>query len=419
MKNFCLLKNRIQEYAWGSHTAIADLLGAPSPSTKPQAELWMGAHPRAPSEVLVDGSWQPLPAVLKRWPLEILGRRAADPSGNTFPFLFKVLAAAKPLSIQAHPNIQQARDGFARENKLGIPVDAPNRNYRDAHHKPELICALTPFWALNGFRAPATIVSLLGAVSSSALSRPARELEQSPDAAGLSRFFETIMTMQESRRHDAVEQAVAYARDHEGDDPTSMWMLKLHAEYPGDIGVLSPLLLNLVQLRPGQAMFLGAGRLHAYLDGVGMEVMANSDNVLRGGLTPKHIDVPELLTVLYFDHQELAILEAKKRAPCERVYKAAREFQLAVISVSDGSSYKSPKNRGVEILICTQGSAVATNLESNATLTLSRGMSALVPAALRQYTIEGVATLYKTSVPQQARDRIKDGVADESSTSRP
>jgi mannose-6-phosphate isomerase len=178
-------------------------------------------------------------------------------------------------------------------------------------------------------------------------------------------------------------------------------MLKLDAEYPGDIGMLSPLLLNLVRLRPGQAMYLGAGRLHAYLDGVGIELMANSDNVLRGGLTPKHIDVPELLGVLSFKHEELVVLEPENRGPCERVYDTAtREFQLAVIDVSDGASYTSPEDRSVEIMICTEGNATLTNLGSNAPLTLSRGTSVLIPAALRRYAIAGTATLYRASVPQ-------------------
>jgi mannose-6-phosphate isomerase len=401
MKEFCILKNTIQEYAWGSHTAIPDLLGASSPSTNPQAELWMGVHPKAASKVLVDGGWRALPAVLESSSLEILGREVADATGNTLPFLFKVLAAAKPLSIQAHPDLHQAREGFERENRLGIPLDAPNRNYRDANHKPEIICALTLFWALNGFRTPTAILSLLGEFNSPGLSEPTRAMQRSPDAAGLERFFRTIMTMEKSRQSAAVKDAVAYARNYAGSDPAFEWVLKLNAEYPEDVGVLSPLLLNLVELHPGQAMFLTAGRLHAYLNGVGIELMANSDNVLRGGLTPKHMDVPELLKVLNFHHQDVSVLEPRERLLCERVYKSdAREFELAVISVSPGSSYVSAEDRSVEIMICTNGSAVATNLESKKTLEVQRGMSFLIPSALRRYTLEGIATVYRASVPQ-------------------
>lgn len=401
MKEFCILKNAIQEYAWGSHTAIAELLGARVPSSEPQAELWMGAHPRAPSEILVDEDWRPLPAALEHSPLEILGPGVADAFGRTLPFLFKVLAAAKPLSIQAHPNLLQAREGFARENEMGIPIDAPNRNYRDANHKPELICALTPFWALNGFRKTEAVAGLLGKMDSPVLSATTRALERDAGAAGLEHFFHAIMTMPKSRRRRTVDEAVTCARKYASDDPAFEWVLKLDAEYPGDVGVLSPLFLNLVELQPGQALFLDAGRLHSYLGGTGMELMANSDNVLRGGLTPKHIDVPELLAVLNFEHQEVVVIEPEERGPCERAYRtSAREFELAVIHVSSGSSYRSAEERSVEIMICVNGGAVARNLESNATLELTQGMSVLVPAALRSYAIEGTATLYKASVPR-------------------
>lgn len=401
MKNFCVLRNTIQEYAWGSRTAIPDLLGTPSPSDRPQAELWMGAHPKAPSEIFVDGSWRPLTAVLERRPMEILGRRVAERSGHALPFLFKVLAAARPLSIQAHPDLRQARDGFARENRLGIPLDAPNRNYRDANHKPEIICALTPFWALNGFRAPRAIISLLGKLAGDGLSEPLRAFERNPRAEGLERFFKTIMAMPRSQQRAVVSEAVTYARGHADEDPALEWMLKLDAEYPGDVGVLSPAVLNLVRLLPGQAMYLHAGRLHAYLDGLGIELMANSDNVLRGGLTPKHIDVPELLAVLDFADQELAVLEPAERAPGEGVYASdAREFELTVVRVTAGSSYVSPEDRSVEIMICTDGTAAATNEATHEILELSKGMSVLVPAALSRYRIEGAATLYKAAVPR-------------------
>ena len=152
MKQICQLDNVIQEYAWGSRTMIADLLGCPSPSDVPQAELWMGAHPKAPSNVVAGGERVSLAAGIEAAPAEILGTRVSKQFGGRLPFLFKVLAAAEPLSIQAHPTLAQAREGFARENEANIPVDAPDRNYRDDNHKPEIICALTPFWALNGFR---------------------------------------------------------------------------------------------------------------------------------------------------------------------------------------------------------------------------------------------------------------------------
>ncbi|MBI4720440.1 MAG: mannose-6-phosphate isomerase, class I [Chitinivibrionia bacterium] len=401
VNDFYFLRNPVQEYAWGSRTAIAELLGAPSPSETPQAELWMGAHPKAPSEVLIDHEWHPLPALLEHSPAEVLGRRTADMFGGSLPFLFKVLAAERPLSIQAHPDRAQARAGFERENEIGIPLDAPNRNYKDANHKPETICALTPFRALSGFRPPESAIEFLEAIGPSELSKELGAFKRSPDAAGLKRFFTEIMTMDGGRKSRAVAQAVEFARGHAGDDPAFECMLELDAHYRGDIGILSPLLLNLVNLQPGQAMFLGAGSLHAYLGGVGIELMANSDNVLRGGLTPKHIDVPELLAILHFDEQPPAILEPVERAACERVYETRTgEFELSVITVSRGVEYTSADHRSVEILLCTGGKALALNARSGRVVALSKGMSVLVPAAMSRYAITGDAAFYKASVPQ-------------------
>ncbi len=400
MREISILRNPIQDYAWGSHTAIPELLGGPTPSDKPQAELWMGAHPMAPSEVLVDGNWRPLPELIEKFPTEILGRGVAERFGGRLPFLFKVLAAAKPLSIQVHPNLDQAKEGFARENRLGIPLTAPNRSYKDENHKPEIISALTPLWALNGFRKISDMISMLKEIDPSELSKEISDLAAHPDSNGLKRFFSTMMTMERTRQQRAVEETVAFAEKWAGEDPAFEWMLKLHAQYPGDIGVLSPVLLNVVQLEPGQAMCLDAGQLHAYLAGMGIELMANSDNVLRGGLTPKHIDVPELLRVLDFTEKEIAILAPEELVDGERTYPSeAEEFRLSVITVDAGAFYKSAKDRSVEIMISVAGRASVKDLERAEALDLKRGESILIPAAVRQYSIEGEATLYKASVP--------------------
>ena len=400
MKEICILKNPIQYYAWGSHTAISELLGNPTPSEKPEAELWMGAHPIAPSEVLVDGKWKPLPELIDNLPVDILGKRVAEKFSGKLPFLFKVLAAAKPLSIQAHPSFDQAKEGFARENRLGIPMTAPNRNYKDNNHKPEIICALTAFWTLNGFRKIDNIVYLLKEINPSGLLEEIKELEKNLDSNGLKNFFSTIMTMDEKRKKHIVEEAIGFAERRFDENPVFEWMLKLNAEYPGDIGILSPVLLNLVKLEPGQAMFLHSGQLHTYLEGVGIELMANSDNVLRGGLTPKHIDVAELLRILHFNEKEIEILETKDKTDGERKYASnAEEFRLSIIAVNTSTSYISPEDRSVEIMICMSGKATLKNLENDKVLELRRGVSALVPAGVHQYSIEGEAILYKASVP--------------------
>jgi mannose-6-phosphate isomerase len=295
MQKIGLLKNTIQEYAWGSPKAIPDLLGRRNPGNKPQAELWMGAHPKATSLVQYHGQWVSLLDLINKNPLDVLGKNAAKNFNNKLPYLFKVLAAAKPLSIQAHPNLNQAREGFQRENAQRIPLDAPHRNYRDANHKPECICALTQFWALSRFRRISGILSYLKKVCAHGLDAEIDNLKQQPTSDGLKRFYTALMTMDADRQNRIVAQALEQAQRFEAEDPVFNWMLKIADDYPKDIGVLAPILLNLICLEPGQALFLDAGELHAYLEGLGIELMANSDNVLRGGLTPKHVDVPELV----------------------------------------------------------------------------------------------------------------------------
>ncbi|MDX9786232.1 MAG: mannose-6-phosphate isomerase, class I [Desulfobacterales bacterium] len=399
MNSICILENPIQEYAWGSRTAIADLLGK-SPSQTPQAELWMGAHSKSPSLVPYKGRKIPLTDLIDRYPVEILGAYAATKFNGKLPYLFKVLAAAEPLSIQAHPNAAQAISGFDRENRMGIALTAPERNYRDTNHKPECICALTPFWALRGFRRMADMLFHLRRICPKTLGADLALLDRTRNPAGLKRFFETLMTLNETKKQRVISEAVFNAQPLGATAPCYQWIITLHRAYSSDIGILSPVMLNLVCLKPGEAMFLEAGELHAYLEGLGMELMANSDNVLRGGLTPKHVNVPELLQVLNFEEREIDILSPKEIRPCERRYPCpAEEFALSVIILSGGADYKSESTRGVEILFCTEGQAHMTNAGKNESLTVKRGMALLVPAAVFAYTLKGDATLYKATVP--------------------
>ncbi|OEU67929.1 MAG: mannose-6-phosphate isomerase, class I [Desulfobacterales bacterium PC51MH44] len=395
-----LLKNTVQEYAWGSYTYIPELLGNDSPASTPQAELWMGAHPKAPSRVKCNGQWRSLAALIEKNPEEILGKAVAEKFDNRLPYLFKVLAAAKPLSIQAHPSLAQAKEGFERENRLGIPLDAHNRNYKDDNHKPECICALTSFWALNGFRKVSGILSLMEKICPQGLKRELDNLQMQPNSLGLKKFFQAMMTMDRKQQKRIIADAVTNAQKFKNNDQTYKWMIDLHNEYPADIGVFAPILLNLICLKPGEAMFLPAGELHAYLNGVGIELMANSDNVLRGGLTSKHVDVPELLNALTFEERELNILSKEEINECEGVYfSRAEEFILSIISVRDGKAYNSSTNRSVEILLCTNGDATITDLDKNDKIDLTRGRSIIIPAVLEKYRIEGKATLFKAAVP--------------------
>jgi mannose-6-phosphate isomerase len=405
MDRIALLKNPVQEYAWGSKTAIQTLLGLPVPSEKPAAELWLGAHPKAPSEVFIDGEWQTLDKVIEPDPVSVLGKRVAERFSKKLPFLFKVLAADHPLSIQVHPNFEEAREGFERENRLGISLDASERNYKDANHKPEILCAITPFEGLKGFRTPEAIINLMDKVSISTLADELSRLRKEPDSSGLKRFFSTLVYLDQARRECVIDEAIRGSERCVNEDRSFYWMVELNREYPGDIGVLSPLIFNLIELEPGEAIYIPAGELHAYLKGVGMELMANSDNVLRGGLTPKHVDVPELLRIVNFSPKPvLKVTPRPGGLPGEKIYSTpAEEFQLSVISIANGDRFISERNRGVEIMICMEGKADFKDLRTGQVEAVGKGMSLIVPSAVPQYEISGGATLYKATVGRHLR----------------
>lgn len=391
MKTILPLKNRIQHYPWGSPRTIPDLLGIENPDDLPFAELWMGAHPKAPSTAVTGGGEAPLNVLVTRDPDFFLGSRVQQAFGDRLPFLFKVLAAEKPLSIQAHPNLQQARDGFQDEERRGIPVDAPNRNYRDANHKPELICALTPFTALCGFRTPETIAANLGVFKTT---RPLVDVLSS--GGGCREVFERMLFLNDQQRRQILSEVRWYTRDR--DDPVSRWVTRLAEEYPEDIGVLSPYILNLVELSPGQALSLKAGVLHSYLHGTGIELMANSDNVLRGGLTSKHVDRDELMKVLDFNPGTPRLLAGEAGGERFMEYPAGeQEFGLSVLRPEHSGNVRVSDDGGPEILLCTEGSWTVSTADESAGL--SRGQSLFMAAAAGAYTVEGTGVLYRASVP--------------------
>ena len=405
MDRIAVLKNPVQEYAWGSKTAIQTLLGLPVPSERPAAELWLGAHPKAPSKVFIDGEWQSLEKVIERDPVSVLGKGVAGKFSDKLPFLLKVLAADRPLSIQVHPNLEQAREGFERENRLGIPLDASERNYKDANHKPEVLCALTPFEGLKGFRTPEVILGLMAKASVSTLSDELSRLRKETDSSGLKHFFTSLVSLDQGRRERVIDEAIRGAERCVNEDRAFYWMVELNREYPGDIGVLSPLIFNLVELGPGEAIYIPAGELHAYLKGVGTELMANSDNVLRGGLTPKHVDIPELLKIVKFTPEPVRKVKLSGGLPGEKIYATpAEEFQLSVISVATGDRFVSESDRGVEIMICMEGEARIKDYDDSEPLLLKTGDSVLIPSSVDWYEIEGRAKLYKATV--QATDQV-------------
>jgi len=389
------LKNPIQTYAWGSHSAIQQVMGIP-PTTEPWAELWMGAHPVAPSKVYSHNDWVSLDSFIRQSPKQILGEKTAQKFQNTLPYLFKLLAAEKPLSIQAHPDRRQAENGFDRENRLGIKLDSPSRNYRDPRHKPECICALTPFTGLKGFRKIDDIASLLSLLCPESLADELDILR----TKGLKLFFNSLMAIPIEKKRAVIRETIKTAKEQAAANPIFQWILTLYMHYPEDIGILSPAILNLFSLAPGEALFLPAGELHAYLDGLGIELMANSDNVLRGGLTPKHIDVPELMNILNFNESTVSILYPERISDFEDRYPVlAEEFSLSVINITNAAFFSSSEHKSPEIVLCTQGKADLSCDNPTVFIHLNAGDAAFIPACVDNYKIIGDARIYKAGVP--------------------
>lgn len=355
----------------------------------PEAELWFGAHPGDPAWLQTDDGEQSLLDTLREDPEGQLGAAVCSRFGNALPFLVKVLAADEPLSLQAHPSAEQAVEGFNREERAGIPISAPNRNYRDPSHKPEILVALGQFEALAGFRPAEQTVELMRALGVSDLDPFINLLDAQSDADGLRALFTTWITAPQPDIDVLVpavlEGAINYVRSGKRKFAAeAKTVLELGERYPGDAGVLASLLLNRISLAPGEAIYLPAGNLHAYLEGVGVEVMANSDNVLRGGLTPKHVDVPELLRVLDFTPAADVVIRPDIAADgTELVYDTpAPEFAVSVLSIDGdqlGHEIDAPtRHDGPQILLCTQGETVVHAKSSK--VTLQRGSAAWVSA---------------------------------------
>lgn len=381
LPSFLLMQNPIQGYDWGSHDALTSLFGIPNPDNKPQAELWMGAHPNGCSAVSLAGEMQKLSAVIDAAPAAVLGEVTLARFGS-LPYLFKVLCAEKALSIQVHPSKAQAEAGFAREEAAGIPLKAGNRNYKDPNHKPELVFALTPYQAMNGFRAIPAILALFERVKLPALSELTAALAANPGEAGLQHFFHQLLILEGARKEEALVGLLAYAAAHQ-DEETFALVTSLAVQYPGDVGLFSPLLLNVVTLQPGQAMFLDACTPHAYVRGTGLEIMANSDNVLRAGLTPKYIDVAELLdcTRCVAKPDDQILLSPRVEGVVQHFEVPVPDFTFSVYPAGEHSL----TTTSAEILFAIDGTV--TLQQGDAELRLEKGQSAFVPAATGSYRL--------------------------------
>ena len=402
-----LIRGAIRTYAWGSRTAIAEFTGRPSPTAHPEAELWLGAHPGDPAELDGPGPRVSLAEAIRTDPEGQLGPAVRARFGDTLPFLVKVLAADEPLSLQAHPSARQAVEGYEAEDRLKVALTSPVRNYRDRSHKPELLVALTEFEALAGFRPAAGTVALLRALAVPELEPFIALLSGESDAAGLRALFTTWITAPQPNLDTLIpavlDGAVGYVRSGATEFVAeAKTALELGERYPGDAGVLAALLLNRISLKPGEGIYLPAGNLHSYLRGMAMEVMANSDNVLRGGLTPKHVDVPELLRVLDFAPVPDARVRTDRHG-IETVFQTpAPEFAASVLTLDGerlGHEIDAPcAHDGPQILVCMQGSAVVR--AKSGEVLLDRGAAAWVAADDGPIRLEATATarLFRATV---------------------
>jgi mannose-6-phosphate isomerase len=394
------LQNTVKHYEWGSPVHIPVLLGLDNSQGLPWAELWMGIHPGGPSRI---AGGLTLGDLIAAGPERCLGKSAAENFGG-LPFLFKLLAAAKPLSIQAHPNLEQAREGWRRENEAGIAPDAPDRNYRDDCHKPEILCALNPFTALCGFRSSEEIDTLLAKYFSGAtpsLQNGIRSLRRALAEATPHRDFLKVLFALSS---ETLQELTDYAKETVWPDGEWDLVSRFAERYPGDPGILAPLYLNLLQLAPGEAVYLPAGVLHAYVHGFAVELMANSDNVLRGGLTSKHVDVDELLSILDFHPYRPKILKPQLVSnDLFRYDTPCREFSLQLMKSQGGTALFPEK--GPAIIIVTEGKLRVSTGNSegpdSGNWTLAKGESAFIPAQEtgQPLVFSGAYTLYAAALP--------------------
>ncbi len=388
------LINQVQNYSWGSTDYIPALLGENFNGAH-CAELWMGDHPRGSSSVIVDNRKILLDQLILKNPKSILGNDTSR-FGSHLPFLFKVLSAASPLSIQAHPNKIQAETGFLDENTRNIPLDAFNRNYKDDNHKPEIICALTNFTAMCGFRKIKTIEVNFKKLNSFVYKNQLENCFNSGIENNTEVFFSTLMRIEKKDLRNLIESALVWAGNNNSIEASLV--KKFAALYENDPGVLAPLFLNVFILKPGEALYQGAGELHAYVEGTGIELMANSDNVLRGGLTPKYIDVPELLKVLNFKYTEKSILNPKEIKSGIFEYETiSREFVLKTYSVGQNNILKIENNSSVEIILCVKGNAVIHTKDGD--FTIAKGESFIIPVSSGSYALSGVAEIYSAGIP--------------------
>lgn len=419
-----IIQGRVRDYAWGSREAIPALVNLP-PAPFPVAELWLGGHAAAPSRLdvgmadrvlspadLLDGAegrearaqtGNDLRAEIARDPAGTLGVELVERFGAQLPYLLKLIAPACPLSMQVHPSKEQAELGFAREEAAGIARSASNRSYPDANHKPELVYALTDFEAIVGFRSPHRIISVLAGLGTPLTDLLESTVRANPNAQGVRNAFSALLDSRSRPGPDQVTHVVRACEQRvHADSPSpraDATVLRLARHYPGDPGVVASLLLNPVTLHPGEAMYTPAGTVHAYISGLGLEIMANSDNVLRAGLTPKHMDVPELLAVMQTVAAPPIRIAPEKISSVQYTYYApVDDFELSVVRLRDANAREKLHGGGPRILLCL-GGASEVWVDSGDYAILNTGQALFIRADDGAAYVRGAGSFVLAAVP--------------------
>ncbi len=388
------LRGAVVNYPWGTFDAIHRLLGT-EPDGQPLAELWFGAHPLVPSGI----GDTTLDRYLAENP-EQVGPASSPQFGRQLPFLMKVLSARHPLSLQAHPDRAQAEEGFAAEEAAGIPRTAHHRTYKDDWPKPEILIALDPFETLVGFRDPARTVTLFNTLNAGPLAeRLIAPLRGRGGEAALQEVFLDVLALPEGKRQ-VVEAILAAAEGCKEDESEigdfARTALELNVAFPSDPGILAALLMNRIHLEPGDAVYMHPGTMHAHLSGTAIEVMASSDNVLRGGLTSKHIAVDELVRVVDFSWGAPSIVSGTQTAPSVWDYPTyCDEFNVWRVEVGDGAPTPLPTSTNARIALVIRGEVVLHN--GVTALPLRQGQAAFLPAQDARVSATGDAQVFVAS----------------------
>ncbi|WP_392551774.1 mannose-6-phosphate isomerase, class I [Orbus wheelerorum] len=383
------LANVIKDYDWGTKTALFELFNIANTNNKPQAEIWMGVHPSGISTAIdAQGKQIKLDQLIAKNPVQILGEKTNN-AYHTLPYLFKVLSAQEPLSIQVHPELSKAKQGYEKENQLGIALDSPKRNYKDPNHKPELVYALTPYWAMNGFRPITEIISLFTSLDIKTIKPEVNALTNNQTDDGLRTFFADLLTLDSTRKKQAL---LEFKSKIESLNHLPFNIIKEIAKsFPDDIGLFSALILNVIELQPGEAMFLKAQTPHAYLKGTGLEIMASSDNVLRAGLTSKYIDINELLDNTIFHSIAIEQLRTPPVIQNNKIDFPVPINDFAFEILNSNEQLQTEKTQSAEIIFCIEGEITLSTVTER--FTIKAGESVFIAYCAGSFTYQGLGKL--------------------------